>query len=265
MRTREKGYSDYGFKPGEEKELLKFCNQSNFSEDLLLLECAKASNEAIGSDLYFSLVRGLSFAQLDKCIVQQYDKGDFYAYRRKALGLFRAALIERGRYLIKAWEQLGDGRKDGYRMRLNGQKVTEIMEQKRLTAEMVCSRTGLLGKSFQGIIENGAVSLEAMERIADSIGVMVKEIILPDISGNVENGIEFIKGSDQATVYFSQGRYISRIKKLAAERPEECQIVAENADGSVCAHIPVSWVKISPPKQFTVEQRQQMAERLSRK
>ncbi len=66
--------------------------------------------------------------------------------------------------------------------------------------------------------------------------------------GTNENAIEFITDSKRATVTFTQGRYKSRIKKLAAKRPEECQIVAENQDGSMCAHIPVEWVKISPPK-----------------
>ena len=82
---------------------------------------------------------------------------------------------------------------------------------------------------------------------------------------NNENVIEFLKDESQATVTFSQGRYISRIKKFAAERPEECKIVAENKDGTICAHIPVSWIKIAPPREvkLTEEQRQALAERLA--
>ena len=101
MRVRQKGYLDYGFEAGEEKQLQEFCKQPDFAEDFLLLECAKKSNPVIGGDLYFSLVRGLSWEQLDKRTWQKYGKADFYAYRRKALGLFRAALIECGRYPIK--------------------------------------------------------------------------------------------------------------------------------------------------------------------
>ena len=150
-------------------------------------------------------------------------------------------------------------------MRLNRKKAMEIMETKSITAEMICIRTGLCEKSVQWILNNGFASEEAMERIAEVIGVEVGEILLPDISSNVENAIEFIKDSDRATVSFSQGRYITRIKKLAAERPEECKIVAENKDGSICAHVPVTWVKIAPPKQYTEEYQQQLAERLNRK
>ena len=100
MRVRKCGYSDYGFKPGEERQLQEFCRRPDFAEDFLLLECSKKSNPVIGGDLYFSLIRGLSWEQLDKRTCQQYSKVDFYAYRRKTLGLFRAALIECGRYPI---------------------------------------------------------------------------------------------------------------------------------------------------------------------
>lgn len=84
------------------------------------------------------------------------------------------------------------------------------------------------------------------------------------VTGNVENGIEFIRGSDRATVSFSQGRHISRIKKLAAGFPDECKILAENEDGSICAHIPVAWVKIIPARQLTEEQREQREEAIRR-
>ncbi len=76
--------------------------------------------------------------------------------------------------------------------------------------------------------------------------------------------IEFVKDSERAAVTFCQGPYKSRIKKLAAERPEECQIVTENTDGSLCAHIPVAWIKINPTQQLTEEQREQRAESMRR-
>ena len=63
---------------------------------------------------------------------------------------------------------------------------------------------------------------------------------------------------------FSQGRYKSAIRKLAEKHPDDCQIVADNEDGSICAHVPVAWIRISPPKQYTEEQRQQMGERMRR-
>lgn len=91
------------------------------------------------------------------------------------------------------------------------------------------------------------------------------EIQLPEITGNVENLIEFVKDSERAAVTFCQGRYKSRIKKLATERPEECEIVVENQDGSLCAYIPVAWIKINPKKQLSEEQRREIVERFKRK
>ena len=52
--------------------------------------------------------------------------------------------------------------------------------------------------------------------------------------------------------------------KLARNRPEECRIIAENADGSVVARVPVGWIRINPPKQFTEEQKKEMVSRLNR-
>lgn len=124
-------------------------------------------------------------------------------------------------------------------MRLNTKKLQLIMEEKNLTDGIICTRTGLDKSSFEWILENGFASEDAMERIVSVVGVQIKDILLPEITGTNENAIEFITDSKRATVTFTQGRYKSRIKKLAESHPEECQIVAENQDGSLCAHIPV--------------------------
>ena len=84
------------------------------------------------------------------------------------------------------------------------------------------------------------------------------------MDGCNENAIEFMTNGTKATLTFSQGRYKSVIRKLAEKHPDDCQIVADNEDGSICAHVPVAWIRISPPKQYTEEQRQQMGERMRR-
>jgi hypothetical protein len=84
-----------------------------------------------------------------------------------------------------------------------------------------------------------------------------------------ENCIEWIKDTDRATLSLSQRRMISKIEKLANERPDECEIIATNTDGSICAHVPRSWIKISPKKQVSEENKlaasKRMSEILSRK
>lgn len=145
-------------------------------------------------------------------------------------------------------------------MRLNSREFEKIMNEKEITAEIICTRTGLHEKSFRWIMDNGSVSEEAIERIADAAGVDVGEIVLPDMYSNTENTIEFTRDSSRATVTFSQGRYKGKIRELARKRPEECEIIAENKDGSLYAHVPVSWIKISPPRPVSEENRNKARE-----
>lgn len=79
-----------------------------------------------------------------------------------------------------------------------------------------------------------------------------------------ENVIEFVLNSDVATCTFYQQRYVTRIKELAKKKPDKCKITAENSDGSIVAHIPVSWIRINPEKELSDEQRQAIAERLNK-
>ena len=83
---------------------------------------------------------------------------------------------------------------------------------------------------------------------------------------NRENCIEFISGEKTATITFTQQKYINRIKTLYNERPEDFKFFIENKDGSVCAKIPIRWIKISPTKRnsriYTEEEKRKIAERL---
>lgn len=98
MRTRQKGFGDYGFAPGESDKLKAWCQKPDFSEEFLLLESAKMANRDIFNDIYFSIVRGVSYERMDAKVYQNINKNDFYGYQRKTLGIFRKALIECDRY-----------------------------------------------------------------------------------------------------------------------------------------------------------------------
>ena len=79
-----------------------------------------------------------------------------------------------------------------------------------------------------------------------------------------ENNIEWYTGDKTVTLSFSQKKYVSKILKAAKNNPD-IDIVAQNEDGSICAHIPLSWIKISPPRkgrEFSDEERAMAAERL---
>ena len=79
-----------------------------------------------------------------------------------------------------------------------------------------------------------------------------------------ENVIEWVKNSKTVTVFFSQKRYITKIKRLAEKHPDKVQIVTENKDGSIVAHLPINAVHLSivKRKEFTEEQRLAAIERM---
>ena len=60
-----------------------------------------------------------------------------------------------------------------------------------------------------------------------------------------ENVIEWVTGDDTITVTLSQRKYISKVRKLAAKWPSLVSILAENADGSILAHLPLKALKLS--------------------
>ena len=81
-----------------------------------------------------------------------------------------------------------------------------------------------------------------------------------------DNNIEwYTQGNSTAKVAtgsFYQKRFVSKIRKLAQSHPDQVEITAQSTDGSICAHFPVSWVKISPPRQMSEERRAELSERL---
>lgn len=81
-----------------------------------------------------------------------------------------------------------------------------------------------------------------------------------------ENCIEWIEGDKRATVTTYRKSFIKKLKAISEESPEEVQIIKENKDGSICAHIPLYYLKISPKKKvvYTEEQRQEIRDRLQR-
>ena len=91
------------------------------------------------------------------------------------------------------------------------------------------------------------------------------EDVNKDFTSEKENVIEWIKNADIATVTFTQGRYITKIKELERKYPDRVQIVKVNNDGTVVAHIPVSAIKINIiERNLSEEQKQMAADRLSR-
>ena len=80
-----------------------------------------------------------------------------------------------------------------------------------------------------------------------------------------ENCIEFIRGSKVATVTFSQGRFISKVRKLAEKFPDQVEIVHDSGK-TLVAHIPTKaiHISISDQREMSDEQREAASERLKK-
>jgi hypothetical protein len=88
---------------------------------------------------------------------------------------------------------------------------------------------------------------------------------------NNENMVEFISGTRSATVTFTNQKHINRMKKLYEERGSEFKYFVENEDGSICAKIPLKWIKVNPgsvlgtraKREMTEDQKEALRQRLA--
>lgn len=80
-----------------------------------------------------------------------------------------------------------------------------------------------------------------------------------------ENVLEWIKGDKEVTVTLAGNtKYCNRVKKYAEEYPDEVKIVAYNQDSSIVAHLPLSYIKITRPREITDEQKEVARERMAK-
>ena len=79
-----------------------------------------------------------------------------------------------------------------------------------------------------------------------------------------ETVFEHLAGNGMATVTAAERWSIGMVKRLAEKHPEDVEIVAENADGTLVAHVPAGWMKLRPPRRvnLTDEQRAAASERM---
>ena len=81
---------------------------------------------------------------------------------------------------------------------------------------------------------------------------------------NNENCVEFLNNQKTMTVSFCSQKLIAKIKKLSQSNPDDVEIIAENKDGSICARLPIKYLKISAPRKVSDEQRQKASERFKK-
>lgn len=83
-----------------------------------------------------------------------------------------------------------------------------------------------------------------------------------------ETAFDYLSCDNHATFSTTEPKWIRKITTLSKTNPDEVQIIytPEQNNGALYAHIPKSWLKVSPPKKMSLtdEQRAAAAERLSK-
>lgn len=78
-----------------------------------------------------------------------------------------------------------------------------------------------------------------------------------------ENVIEWLDDEDTISVTFHQKRFVNKIERLA-KTDVNVTILARNRDKSIFAHLPISYLKLSPKRKdnISVERKAELAERM---
>jgi hypothetical protein len=81
-----------------------------------------------------------------------------------------------------------------------------------------------------------------------------------------ENCIEWIEGDSRITITTYHRKLINKILAISKENPSEVEIIKQNRDGSICVHVPLSYLKISPKRNVILseERKQELRETLQR-
>lgn len=65
------------------------------------------------------------------------------------------------------------------------------------------------------------------------------------------------------TCFFTRKRWINKVVQYSEQYPDEVQIKHVNKDGSIIAHVPVDYLRISRPPKLSDDEKQRRAELLS--
>ena len=78
-----------------------------------------------------------------------------------------------------------------------------------------------------------------------------------------ENVIEWLDGEDVIAVTLHQKRFVNQVRNLA-KQDKNVEILAQNSDGSIFAHLPISYLKLRRNRTVnqTAEEKSEWAERM---
>lgn len=81
---------------------------------------------------------------------------------------------------------------------------------------------------------------------------------------DLETTINFLQEDKIMTVFSSQRKWVNKLSKYAEDKESGVTVTHINKDGSKMFEVPVSWLKISPPRKVNMseEQKQVLVQRL---
>lgn len=78
-----------------------------------------------------------------------------------------------------------------------------------------------------------------------------------------ENVIEWIRGDKEATMTIpNRTVFANKIRKLAKAFPDEVEIIIENKDKSIVAHIPVNYIHLYRPRELSEKTKEKYRDNL---
>lgn len=83
----------------------------------------------------------------------------------------------------------------------------------------------------------------------------------------IETAIDRVQGDYYCSVFTAERKFISQIKELAEQYPNDVEIQYINDDGSIGARVPYDWFRFVKPKAkrtYTPEQLEAMKERMKK-
>lgn len=66
-----------------------------------------------------------------------------------------------------------------------------------------------------------------------------------------ETVYEHISGGNTFTITAAERWSVTMLRRLKEKYPEQVEVLYENKDGSILAHVPFDWMRIVPKKQDT--------------
>lgn len=78
-----------------------------------------------------------------------------------------------------------------------------------------------------------------------------------------ETAWNHLAGESTGTLFTQETKWANRILAWKDEYPDEVDIRCINPDGSIVAHLPISWFRVKPPRKMSEEHKAKLAASLA--